>query len=397
MRDFCGMIRPDVLRAAQNELERKGPRATWPLYWAKYQLLAAEKDWLVHYDAYAAKWPRLMAEPDFAPPPSANAEQASSQATALWRGRWLRDHTDAPKEGPLARRALDLTGGSGIDCWGLEHAGFSVTAVEPDAHLVELLRWNGQRLGRTVISGSAENQSFEHDAFDWVFVDPSRREATGRVALSDLGQPDPKINLRSWQHWGQQVALKLSPMLDANEVARWFPEAEELCYVSIRREVKELVVRIPRQKKHEAQVVAVSIDEDGRELLRWTTDRSALPTRASEVQTFLFDPDPALAASGGAASWAAAHGLQSLHPDSRLYTAEVRHELPGCRVFRVDSIHAVPPRDLGSASVVARAFPERADVLRRRLRLAEDSERFLFATRLAGSPAHVYIVATRLA
>lgn len=73
----------------------------------------------------------------------------------------------------------------------------------------------------------------------------------------------------------------------------------------------------------------------------------------------------------------------------------VQHALfPG---FSVDSIHATLPNHLKAASVVARAFPERADVLRKRLRLAEDSERFLFATRLAGSLDHVYIVATRLA
>lgn len=387
------MIRPDILSAVQRELERKGPRATWPLYWAKHSLLPAEKDWLIHFDAYAAKWPMLMAEPSFAPPPSANAEQASSQATARWRGQWLRANLEQQNPDPCA---LDLTGGSGIDTWGLEQAGFLVTAVEPDAHLVDLLSWNGRNSGRTVIHGIAEDQAFGDDAFDLVYVDPSRRGAQGRVALSDLGQPDPKLHLSTWMQWGRNVALKLSPMLDANEVARWFPDAEELVYVSLHREVKELVVRIPREKKFEAQIVAVSVDDEGNELLRWTTNRASLPKRTDDVQAYLFDPDPALAASGGAASWAAAHGLEGLHPDSRLYTSKDLRDLPGCRIFKVESIHASPPNDLRAASVVARAFPERADVLRKRLRLAEDSERFLFATRLAGSPAHVYLVASRL-
>lgn len=388
------MIRPKVLREVQRELERKGPRATWPLYWGKYSLLPAEKDWLIHHDAYAAKWPKLMAEPEFAPPPSANAEQASSQATASWRGQWLRTNLEPQHAKP---RALDLTGGSGIDTWGLEQAGFLVTAVEPDAHLVDLLNWNGRNSGRTVVHGTAEHQAFGDGAFDWVYVDPSRRGVQGRISLSELGQPDPKEHLRTWLRWGRNVAFKLSPMLHANEVARWFPDADELVYVSLRREVKELVVSIPHQKKSEAKVVAVVTDDEGNELLRWTTNPDLIPKRAGEVQAYLFDPDPALAASGGAASWAAAHELEGLHPDSRLFTSGERRDLPGCRIFKVESIHASPPNDLRAASVVARAFPERADVLRKRLRLAEDSERFLFATRLSGSPAHVYLVATRLA
>jgi hypothetical protein len=186
-------------------------------------------------------------------------------------------------------------------------------------------------------------------------------------------------------------------MLDAREVSRWFPEADEFIYVSVRREVKELVVGIPLERNAETTLIAVSVDEEGRELLRWTTQPSVLPARATAVGTYLFDPDPALAASGGAASWAAAHNLEGLHPDSRLFTSNTLSNTTCCRVFSVDSIHATLPNHLKAASVVARAFPERADVLRKRLRLAEDSERFLFATRLAGSPDHVYIVATRLA
>jgi hypothetical protein len=392
------MFRAERVRAALRELERKGPPVAWPLHWGKFELLPAEKDWLIHFDRYAAKWPSLMADPDFAPPPVSNAEQASSQATALWRGQWLRSHSGDQSAGHLETpHALDLTGGSGIDSWGLERAGYQVTTVEPDPYLTQLLTWNGNRVNRHVIQGKAEDQEFGTLQFQTVFVDPSRRTSSGRIAIRELGEPDPFTHLRTWQKWGAYVAIKLSPMLDAREVSRWFPEADEFIYVSVRREVKELVVGIPLERKSKTKFIAVSVDDEGHELLRWTTQPSVLPARATAVGAYLFDPDPALAASGGAASWAAAHNLEGLHPDSRLFTSNILSNTPCSRVFSVDSIHATLPNHLKAASVVARAFPERADVLRKRLRLAEDSERFLFATRLAGSLDHVYIVATRLA
>nr|MCE2816053.1 class I SAM-dependent methyltransferase [Cryomorphaceae bacterium] len=392
MYDFCRMIRPEILREAAAHLARKGPRSTWPLHWGALNLQTAEKDWLMHHEAYTAKWPLLMADPEFAPPPAVNAEQASSQATALWRGLWLKSLI------PIVEpHALDATGGSGIDSWGLEQAGARVTAVEPDPHLAHLLEWNGRGRGRRVIADSAENQHFAPNTFDWVYVDPSRRSTTGRLPLADLGAPNPQKHLATWRSWGREVVLKLSPMLDAAQVAQWFPDAAELAYVSYRREVKELVVRIPDSKSANPSIFAVAVDEMGQEILRWPTRPAVHPETARSVDAFLYDPDSVLVASGGAPSWAQAHQLLGLHPDSRLFTSNEYRSIPGCRIFAVESTHSRMPTDVAKASVVCRAFPERADSLRARHRIGEDSERFLFATRLAGSTNHVFIVAKRLA
>lgn len=386
------MIRHPQLLQARDELRRKGPVSQWPLLWSSYGLLPAEKDWLVHEDAYRAKWPLLMDQPHFAPPPAANAEQASSQATALWRGHWLSRHV------PMAVwSALDLSAGSGIDSWGMEAAGARVTSVEPDSYLAELLRWNGAPHGRHVVQGLAEAQQFASDQFDVVYVDPSRRSSRGRLPLSDLGSPNPLAHLSTWQQWAAHVVLKLSPMLDAEQAARWFPGAESLTYLSSQREVKELVVHLPRTRTAPQLVHAVSVDEGGHELMRWTRDPSATAERASSVGTYLYDPDSVLVASRGTASWAAHYGLKALHPDSRLFTAGELREVPGCRIFNVEAVHTRVPTHLTEASVLSRAFPERADVLRKRLRLGESSERFLVATRLSSPAGHLYLEATRIA
>ncbi|MBM3434198.1 MAG: class I SAM-dependent methyltransferase [Bacteroidetes bacterium] len=386
------MLRHEQLLKVRDALRQKGTVAKWPLRWGEYALLPAEKDWLINEDAYRAKWPQLMSSPRFAPPPAANAEQASSQATALWRGRWLRGLTLAQ-----TWSALDLSAGSGIDTWGMESAGARVTAVEPDAYLAELLRWNGAEPNRIVVQAPAEEQSFAPDQYDVVYADPSRRSERGRLPLNDLGSPDPLKHLQTWQQWAPHVVLKLSPMLDVEQVARWFPGAESLTYLSTHREVKELVVHLPRTRTSPLRVFAVAVDDEGTELVRWTSDPQRTAERATAVGTYLYDPDSVLVAARGAASWAAHHGLKGLHPDSRLYTADELHAVPGCRVFRVDAVHTSLPTHLTEASVVCRAFPERADVLRKRLKLGESSERFLVATQLSRAAGYRYLEATRIA
>jgi hypothetical protein len=87
--------------------------------------------------------------------------------------------------------------------------------VEPDPYLTQLLTWNGKKANRHVIQGKAENQEFGTLQFQTVFVDPSRRTSSGRIAIRELGEPDPFTHLRTWQQWGAYVAIKLSPMLEA--------------------------------------------------------------------------------------------------------------------------------------------------------------------------------------
>ena len=383
------MIRPEILENARRELSARASVASWPLHWGRYGLNRAEQDRLAHEDKFREKWPSLFGDGTYAFPPTANAEQASSEATAVWKA------THMIPEG--AQRVLDLTAGSGIDSWGFEQHGCRLDCVEPDPYLVELLKWNGRTSGRSVHETKAEEFLTHGATYDAVYVDPSRRETSGaRIDFSNLGEPNPLEHLEKWLTWAPVVLLKLSPMVDRRAVQKWFPNADLVVYLSRKREVKELLVRIPRiPSAATTLLLAVDTDPFGTETYRIPASDVRLQS-APEVLGFIHDPDPALRDAGAGDTWADTAGFEAIHPGMSLYTSQSHSTAPGGRHFAVESVQNHIPKDLKSASVVTKNFPEKAEALRKNYGIREDSERFLFALQRGTGGAKSYIVARRI-
>jgi len=263
--------------------------------------------------------------------------------------------------------------------------------------LVELLKWNGRTTGRIVHETKAEEFNPHGATYDAVYVDPSRRETTGtRIDFNDLGKPDPLEHLEKWLTWAPVVLLKLSPMVDRRSAQRWFPNADLAVYLSRKREVKELLVRIPRVPiAAPTQMLAVDTDTFGTEVYRIPASDVRLHS-ALEILNFIHDPDPALRAAGAGDSWAHGSGFEEIHPGMSLYTSRSHSTAPGGRHFAVESVHSHIPKDLKSASIVTKNFPEKAETLRKHYGIREDSERFLFALQRGTGGAKSYIVARRI-
>ena len=82
-------------------------------------------------------------------------------------------------------------------------------------------------------------------------------------------------------------------------------------------------------------------------------------------------------------------GVTKLHPNSQLYTAdEYIADFPG-RIFRVERVTGFSKSEvkeiqqLGQANITVRNFPESVQQLRKRLKLADGGDSYLFATTLA--------------
>lgn len=389
LHDLCTVIRPEILETARRELSARASVALWPLHWGRYGLNRTEQDRLAHEDKFREKWPSLMGNATYAFPPAANAEQASSEATAVWKASHM-----IPE---AAQRILDLTAGSGIDTWGFEQRGCRVDCVEPNPYLVELLSWNGRATERIVHETKAEEFNPHGATYDAVYVDPSRRETSGtRIDFSDLGEPNPLEHLETWLAWAPTVILKLSPMVDRRAVQKWFPNADLAVYLSRKREVKELLVRIPRvPSAAPTLLLAVDTDSFGTEAYRIPASDVRLPY-APEILGFIHDSDPALRAAGAGDTWAHASGFEAIHPGMSLYTSQSHSTAPGGRHFAVESVHSHIPKDIKSASIVTKNFPEKAEALRTKYGIREDSERFLFALQRGTGGAKSYIVARRI-
>ena len=89
----------------------------------------------------------------------------------------------------------DLTGGMGIDSLLFASAATLVDYVEQDAQLVDMMRHNAAALGLDNVAVHCSDcvgwLGCSSRRYDWLYIDPSRRDSYGRrtVRLEDC-QPD---------------------------------------------------------------------------------------------------------------------------------------------------------------------------------------------------------------
>lgn len=110
------------------------------------------------------------------------------------------------------------------------------------------------------------------------------------------------------------------------------------------------------------------------------------------MESYLYEPDPSLLKAGAFKLPAVRFGLKKLHVNSYLYTADVRiPDFPG-RVFRVDSTFSLGKKELKkelsgvmTANITVRNFPVKVEELRKKLKLKEGGDVYIFATTLSNN------------
>ena len=110
----------------------------------------------------------------------------------------------------------------------------------------------------------------------------------------------------------------------------------------------------------------------------------------SEVNAYIYEPNASILKAGAYRSLTQAYPLQKLHASSHLYTSEhFIEDFPGRR-FRVEGVSGFGKKELKTflqgtekANLTIRNFPSSVADLRKRLKLKEGGEDYIFATTLA--------------
>lgn len=122
---------------------------------------------------------------------------------------------------------VDLTCGLGVDAAALSRRFERVVAVERDEVLAAVARENFSRLGIgnvEVVCCSAEQWVAScTERFDWIYVDPDRRDSDGRkMVCMEHCSPDV-LSLRDrLRQIAPRMAVKCSPLFDCHEAFRLF-------------------------------------------------------------------------------------------------------------------------------------------------------------------------------
>ena len=366
-------------------------------------------------------------------PPHLNMEQCSSEATARYKQQVARRWAERI---PNASRTsmTDLTGGFGVDFSFTSRCFDCATYVERNASLCEVVGANLPRLGirnAQVKCAEAEAVLEQMEPQTMIFLDPARRDEHGAktVLIADC-TPDVCQLLPSLMQKSQFVMLKLSPMLDWHKaIVDLDGKVREVHIVSADGECKELLLVLAPDGKPEVQVFCVDIlskpDSQGvyprsefvysiatnvqEEVMennsKSENSTSAQPTNSTfniqhstlppatnstfNIQhlTFLFEPNASVMKAGCFDEIARAYGICAISRNSHLFLSD--HEIDGFpgRTFVIDAVTTMNKRQLRQtlsgmkqANIAVRNFPLSVAELRKRLKLNDGGDTYIFAT-----------------
>lgn len=362
-------------------------------------------------------------------PPHLSMEQCSSEPTAQYKlnlaMEWARrvDH---------ASSMTDLTGGFGVDFSFTSCAFASATYVERNAQLCSMVEHNLPLLGidnAKVVCADAVDYLSTLDMQTMIFLDPARRDQHGAktVMLADC-TPDVVQLLPQLLRKSRFTMLKLSPMLDWHKAVEDLQgTVREVHIVSVGGECKELLLVLSEEIESELNVFCADLEAGGgsggsscssgsscsglssepsfpitpsspsahcnASLFVYTPSASSpapnskLPTQNSK---FLHEPNASIMKAGCFDELAAAYGVSPVSRNSHLFlSAEPVDGFPG-RSFSIERVTTLNKRELRQAlagiekaNIATRNFPLSVAELRKRLKLKDGGDVYIFATTTA--------------
>ena len=354
---------------------------------------------------------------------------------------------EEPHEGDFSEEIgfVDLTGGFGVDfSYIASRLGVKSMYVERQAHLCEAAKENFERLGLKNVSvkngdgievlhsfaskkeaaasdslGITEDQSQSllktNLGLKLIFIDPARRDDAGNkvVSLKDC-TPDVTVLQEEMLSKADYVIIKLSPMLDWHRAVSELNCVQEVHIISVNNECKELLLVLSARNMGEMEASSADGEvkhagnlriycvNDAQSFVCEESDMEAssvkiAPSTLEEMQ-YLYEPNASLMKAGCFGVLSGRYDARMLSKNSHLFVSrEPIAAFPG-RSFRIIAISSFNKKELKrhlsgitKANIATRNFPLSVAELRKRLKLKDGGETYIFATTLSDE-SHVLMI-----
>ena len=353
-------------------------------------------------------------------PPHLNMEQCSSEQTARYKAQLaaFRDnditlyrHNEINGGN---QSFVDLTGGFGVDFSFMSCSFMKRIYVERNSGLCEMARHNFQVLGleAEVVNGEAEEYLKKMDHADVVFLDPARRDEHG-CRTYDIKDCTPNVIdlMPLLLEKADTILLKLSPMLDWQKAVKDIGNhVHEVHIVSVDNECKELVLVIRKGSTEQISLTCMNNDQKFR-VVPWGGTKCSMgwnemfhgveqsvPWGGTKEKVLLFEPNASIMKAGCFAQVEERFGVRQLSMNSHLFISdhEVR-DFPG-RQFRVEAVTSMNKQGLKTAlqgieraNIAIRNFPMSVEALRKKLKLKDGGDVYIFATTLPDDSHKLFV------
>ena len=310
-------------------------------------------------------------------PPHISMEQCSSEQTARYKAKIAGKGT----------RIVDLTAGFGVDM-AFMSAGFKEAVhVEQQSQLCTISSENYKRLGLhhiQVICSDGVTYLHQMEHADLIFIDPARRDQHGgrTYGIADC-TPNVLEIIDEMLEKADRVMIKLSPMLDWQKAVSDVGHVSEVHIVSVGNECKELLLVVEKEDKP-LQVFCVNDDSV---FSYHPNDEIGDFCPQTESYNYLYEPNTSVMKAGCFNLISKHFGISQPDANSHLYLSDKMIEgFPG-RGFVIERICTMNKRELketltgiDKANIATRNFPLSVADLRKKLKLKDGGEVYIFAT-----------------
>lgn len=388
------------------------------------------------------KLPRWASLEGIIYPPHISMEQCSSESTALYKAELAARLLGLPASSSSSGTEMkaeneiefvDLTGGFGVDfSYIAARLGVKSMYVERQAHLCEAAKENFGRLGlKNAIVKNGDGIEVLHSfhpkkkdaasdddslgitydqprsllktnlGLKLIFIDPARRDDAGNkvVSLKDC-TPDVTVLQEEMLSKADYVIIKLSPMLDWHRAISELSHVREVHIISVNNECKELLLVLSARNMGENLRIYCINDAQSfvcDELDMKSSQVKIAPSTLEEMQ-YLYEPNASLMKAGCFGVLSGRYDARMLSKNSHLFVSQAPIEAFPGRSFRIIAVSSFNKKELKrhlsgitKANIATRNFPLSVAELRKRLKLKDGGETYIFATTLSDE-SHVLVI-----
>lgn len=335
-------------------------------------------------------------------PPHLSMEQCSSERTARYKAQMA-------GKGNLF---VDLTAGFGVDAAFIAKDFSKAVCVERQERLCSIISKNFKTLGLPqvkVVCGDSMAFLHQMDHADLLFIDPARRDEHGArtFGIADC-TPNVLEMMDEMTVKADRIIIKLSPMLDWRKAVEDIGSGVRSVHiVSVDYECKELLIEVKSEERKvqsstpALRLVCTNLLSDGREERFEIDAKAPVPTQTTgfaELGGFLFEPNASIMKAGCFAQLSERFGISQLDSNSHLFVSDTDiKDFPGRR-FVIDKTTSMNKRDLkevltgtSRANIAVRNFPMTVAELRKRLKLQDGGDVYIFATTVANQGHRLFV------
>lgn len=312
-------------------------------------------------------------------PTKISIEQTSSEQTALYKSTLV-----------SGKNLIDLTGGFGVDAFYFSKKIENVVHCEINSELSSIVQHNFKALEINNVLCFSEDSTLVlnklNQKFDWIYVDPSRRnDAKGKVFMLKDCLPDVPNNIDFYFNYTNNILIKTAPILDISAGLSELKFVKKIHIIAFENEVKELLWEIEKDFQGQIEIKTINLLKEKNQEFSFFLKLDNKTVNFGNLEKYLYEPNAAIMKSGGFNEVASQFEITKLHQHSHLYTSNNLIEFPGRRFeikqsFLYNKTAMTNNLKNKKINITTRNFPDSAENIRKKWNIEDGGNEYCFFT-----------------